>query len=173
MSLVELRSKIPDYAKDIRLNLGSLMNEDALTPQQKLGAFLASAYACGNQEVIRTFEAEAIELTNDAKNAAKAAAAVMSMNNVYYRATHIMACDDYSKLPANLRMNKIGAPGVDKIDIELWSIAISAINGCAMCLDAHERIVRKAGLTTTQIQAAIRIGAVVNAASVVMSAQAA
>ncbi|NNL89479.1 MAG: alkyl hydroperoxide reductase, partial [Marinicaulis sp.] len=118
-------------------------------------------------------EVEANELSDDAKQAAKAAAAIMSMNNVYYRATHIMSSGDYTKLPAKLRMNIIGSPGVEKVDFELWSLAISAINGCAMCLDAHEQVVRNAGLTTTQIQAAIRIGAVVNAASVVMNLEAA
>lgn len=172
MSINNLRDQIPDYAKDIRLNLGTLSNETSLTDQQKWGAFLASALATGNADVIKAINAEAAEkISADAVTAAKAAAAIMAMNNVYYRATHLMQAEDYAKLPAKLRMNVIGNPGVDKIDFELWSLAVSAINGCGMCLDAHEKIVRKAGLTQEQVQAALRIAAAVNAAAVVLTAE--
>ena len=174
MSIDSLRGRIPDYAKDIRLNLGMLASETALTDQQKWGAFLASALAAGNSEVIRAVEEEASSiLTEEAKTAAKAAAAIMAMNNVYYRATHLMHADEYANMPAKLRMNVIGKPGVDKVDFELWSIAVSAINGCGMCLDSHEKVVRKAGLTQEQVQTALRIAAVVNAAAAVLDAEAA
>lgn len=174
MSIDSLRSQIPDYAKDIRLNLGSLASETSLTDQQKWGAFLASALATGNHVVIQTIDAETSSvLSEEAKTAAKSAAAIMAMNNVYYRATHLMHTDEYANLPAKLRMNVIGNPGVDKADFELWSLAVSAINGCGMCLDAHEKVVRKAGLTQEQVQAALRIAAVVNAAAAVLTAEAA
>ena len=174
MSINELRDKIPDYAKDIRLNLGTLASETTLTDQQKWGAFLASALATGNETVIRAVNAEASEnLTADAANAAKSAAAIMAMNNVYYRATHLMSNDAYQKLPARLRMNVIGNPGVEKIDFEIWSIAVSAINGCGMCLDAHEKVVSGAGVTTEQVQATLRIAAAVNAAAAVLAGEAA
>ena len=96
----------------------------------------------------------------------------MAMNNVYYRATHLMDAEDYRKMPAKLRMNVIGSPGVEKVDFELWALAVSAINGCGMCLDSHEKVVRKAGLTSDQVQAALRIAAVVSAAAAVMDAEA-
>lgn len=174
MSIDSLRGQIPDYAKDIRLNLGMLASETALTDQQKWGAFLASAHAAGNSDVIKAIDAEASSvLSEEAKTAAKAAAAIMAMNNVYYRATHLMHTDEYASMPAKLRMNVIGKPGVDKADFELWSIAVSAINGCGMCLDSHEKVVRKAGLTQEQVHTALRIAAVVNAAAAVLSAEAA
>ena len=174
MSIDQLRGQIPDYAKDIRLNLGMLASETTLTDQQKWGAFLASAHATGDSAVIRAIDAEvASALSEEAQTAAKAAAAIMAMNNVYYRATHLMAAEEYAKMPAKLRMNVIGNPGVDKVDFELWSIAVSAINGCGMCLDSHEKVVRKAGLTAEQVQAALRIAAVVNAAAAVLTAEAA
>ncbi|MBB5517241.1 carboxymuconolactone decarboxylase family protein [Amphiplicatus metriothermophilus] len=172
MSLDELRDRLPDYAKDIRLNLGSLASETSLTDQQKYGAFLASALASRNATVIRAIAAWTEDkLSPEAATAAKAAAAIMGMNNVYYRATHLMAAKDYAKMPARLRMNVIGNPGVDKVDFELWSLAVSAINGCGMCLDAHEQVVRKAGLTTEQVQAAIRIAAAVHAAAAVLDGE--
>ncbi|MEM8771976.1 MAG: carboxymuconolactone decarboxylase family protein [Pseudomonadota bacterium] len=172
MSIDALRDKIPDYAKDIRLNLGSLANETILSDQQKYGAFLASALASRNTEVIEAVAAEtADKLSPEAATAAKSAAAIMAMNNVYYRATHLMSASDYATLPAKLRMNVIGNPGVEKVDFEFWSIAVSAINGCGMCLDSHEKVVRKAGLSTEQIQAALRIGAVVHAAAAVLDGE--
>ena len=174
MTIDALREQIPDYAKDIRLNLGTLASETSLTDQQKWGAFLASALATGNAAVIKAVSAEVGgKLSGEALTAAKAAAAIMAMNNVYYRATHLMASEEYIKLPAKLRMNVIGKPGVDKVDFELWSLAVSAINGCGMCLDAHEKVVRKAGMTLDQVQTALRIAAAVNAAADTLTAEAA
>jgi len=174
MSIDALRNEIPDYAKDIRLNLGTLASETSLSDQQKWGCFLASALASGDATVIKAVLGEvAGKLSDEAVTAAKSAAAIMAMNNIYYRAAHLMTSDEYLTLPAKLRMNVIGAPGVDKIDFELWSLAVSAINGCGMCLDAHEKVVRKAGLGANQVQTALRIAAVVNAAAAVLKAEAA
>ncbi len=174
MSIDALRDQIPDYAKDIRLNLGSLSTETVLSDQQKWGCFLASALAGGNADVIKAVAAETEgKLSPEAATAAKSAAAIMAMNNVYYRSLHLMSEQTYATLPAKLRMNVLGNPGVEKVDFELWSIAVSAINGCGMCLDSHEKVVRKAGLSTEQVQAAIRIGAVVKAASAVLDGEAA
>ena len=172
MSLDALRDQIPDYAKDIRLNLGSLANETVLSDQQKWGAFLAAALASRNETVIKAIAAETEgKLSPEAATAAKAAASVMAMNNVYYRATHLMKAKDYATMPAKLRMNVIGNPGVDKVDFELWSLAVSAVNGCGMCLDAHEQVVRKAGLSTEQIQASLRIASAVHAAAATLDGE--
>ena len=174
MSIDSLREQIPDYAKDIRLNLGTLASETSLSDQQKWGAFLASALATGNAPVINAITEETKDkLSAEAVTAARAAAAIMGMNNVYYRATHLMSSNEYQKVPAKLRMNVIANPGVEKVDFELWSLAVSAINGCGMCLDAHEKVVRGAGLSVDQVQTALRIAAVVNAAAAVLQAQAA
>ncbi len=174
MSLDALRDAIPDHAKDIRLNLGTIAAETVLTDQQKYGAFLASACGARNAAVTRAIAQWTDDkLSPDAKSAAKAAAAIMAMNNVYYRATHLLSSDEYRKMPAKLRMNVIANPGVDKVDFELWSLAVSAVNGCGMCLDSHEKVLRKAGLSADQVQAALRIAAVVSAAAAVMDAEAA
>ncbi len=172
MSIDALRDRIPDYAKDIRLNLGSLAGETTLTDQQKYGTFLASALAARNATVIREISAEVEDkLSPEAANAAKAAAAIMAMNNVYYRSLHLMSEKVYGTLPAKLRMNILANPGVEKADFELWSLAVSAINGCGLCLDSHEKVVRKAGLTTEQVQAAIRIASAVHAAAAVIDSE--
>lgn len=174
MSIADLKSALPDYAKDLKLNIGSLMNETILTDQQKYGCALACAYAVGTPDIVKAIAGEvADKLSPEAANAAKAAAAIMGMNNVYYRAVHLMKADVYGTLPAKLRMNVIGAPGIEKADFELYSMAVSAVNGCGMCLDAHEAELRKHGLTSEQIQASLRIGAVVNAVARVLQAEAA
>ena len=172
MSIEALREMIPDYAKDIRLNLGTLSSDNSLTEQQKWGAFLASAIASRNSTVTRMIAQEdADKLSPDAANSAKAAAAIMAMNNVFYRSTHLLHADEYKTMPAKLRMNVFANPGVDKVDFELWSIAVSAINGCGACLDSHEKVVRKAGLGADQVHTALRIAAVVQAAAAVISAE--
>jgi alkyl hydroperoxide reductase subunit D len=176
MSLDALRDSLPAYAKDLSLNLSTLSGEDALSPQQKWGAFVASAYAVGSGPVIKAVVASAKEagLSEEALTAAKGAAAIMGMNNVYYRSLHIMKNgEEYRTLPARLRMTIIGNPGVEKADFELWSTAVSAINGCGMCIDAHEAELKKHGVTNVQIQAALRIASVVNAVSRVVEAEAA
>jgi alkyl hydroperoxide reductase subunit D len=173
MSLDALRETLPSYAKDLSLNLSSLANETVLSDQQKWGAFLASAYAVGVGPVIRAIEdhVTAQGLSEEAKTAAKSASVIMAMNNVYYRALHLLSNGEYRTLPARLRMNVIANPGVDKADFELWCTTVSAINGCGACLDAHEDELKKRNVPNTQIQAAIRIGAVVNAVSRAVQAE--
>lgn len=172
MSLDALRDIIPSYAKDISLNLSSLSNETVLNDQQKWGCFLASAHAIGVAPVVKLIEAHAATiLSPEAMNGAKAAAAIMGMNNIYYRSLHLMKNHEYTTLPAKLRMNVIGNPGVDKLDFELWATAVSSINGCGACMDAHEGELRKHGFSNVQVQAALRIGAVVHAASRIVASE--
>jgi alkyl hydroperoxide reductase subunit D len=173
MSLDALREALPAYAKDLSLNLSSLAGETVLNDQQKWGVFLASAFAVGEPKTVKAIEAAAAAggLSPEAATAAKAAAAIMGMNNVYYRALHLMRNQEYRTLPARLRMNVIANPGVDKADFELWCTAVSAVNGCGMCLDSHEEELRKRGVPAVNVQAAIRIAAVVNAVSRVVAAE--
>jgi lipoyl-dependent peroxiredoxin subunit D len=171
MSLESLKSLLPDYAKDLKLNLSSLASETALTQQQLAGTFIVSALASRQPQVIAAINDEfAAKLEPAALNAAKAAAAIMGMNNIYYRFVHL-AGGDYRKLPARLRMNVMANPGVEKVDFELWSLAVSAINGCGMCIESHEHELRNAGLTVEQIQAAARVAAVVHALAAVLDGE--
>lgn len=174
MSLDHLKSLMPDYAKDLKLNLGSLANETILTDQQKYGCYLAVAHAVGEPETLKAIAAEVEgKISDEAIRAAKAASAIMGMNNVYYRSTHLISEPNYATIPAKLRMQVIGNPGIDKEDFELFCVAVSAVNGCGACLDSHEAVLRKAGMTTEQVQAGIRIAAVVNAAAHVVKAESA
>jgi alkyl hydroperoxide reductase subunit D len=174
MSVENLKNALPEYAKDLKLNLSSLAAEPALTEQQRAGTFIVAALASRSAMVIEALVDEfAPKLAPAALGAAKAAAAIMAMNNIYYRFVHLVSAPDYKSMPAKLRMNVIGRPGVDKADFELWSLAVSAINGCGMCVDAHERELRKAGVGTEAVQAVVRIAAVVHAIAATLDGEAA
>ncbi|MBB3898361.1 carboxymuconolactone decarboxylase family protein [Roseococcus suduntuyensis] len=173
MSLEALRNALPEYAKDQKLNLGSLSTEPVLTAQQRAGCFIVSALASRNAMVSKHIVAEfGPQLSAEALNAAKAAASIMGMNNIYYRFTHLVH-GDYATMPAKLRMNIMAKPGVEKMDFELWSLAVSAINGCGMCMESHEKILLQHGVSKEQVQAAVRIAAVVHATAATLDAEAA
>lgn len=169
MTLQTLKQHLPDYAKDIRLNLDKVLSEEGaegLTAQQIHGIALASAYSTKQPMIVEAILAQTTDILNDADiNAAKSAATIMAMNNIYYRFTHLVSDPQYAKLPANLRMNVIGQPGIARVDFELMSLAVSAINGCGMCMEAHVREVIKGGIAPLGVQSCIRIAAVINAAA--------
>ena len=172
MNIEAIRDRIPDYARDIRLNLGSVLTTQGapgLDEAQVWMTALASAIAARNATLVAAIESAASQRLDAARlNAARTAAALMGMNNVYYRFTHLVEDDEYGRLPARLRMNAMANPGIDKLDFELVSLAVSAINGCGMCMDSHERTLRSHGIGAEAVQAAVRIAAVVNALAVVL-----
>ncbi len=168
-----LKEILPDFAKDIRLNLSNVMavsDASGLTQNQVLGVALAAAYATRNPVVIAAVAGEAAPvLTPEATNAAKAAATIMAMSNIYYRSTYMTGDDEIGKLPAGLRMNVIGNPGVDKVTFELYSLGVSAINGCSACISAHSRTVQEHNVSKTGVQHTFRIAAVLFAAAQAVS----
>ncbi|MFJ9522508.1 alkyl hydroperoxide reductase [Kitasatospora sp. NPDC101801] len=173
MALDELKAALPDYAKDLKLNLSAVIGNSELPAQQLWGTVLSCAMATRSPAVLRELEPVAkAELSPAAYNAAKGAAAVMGMNNVYYRTTHLLSDKEYSGMRAGLRMNIIGTPGVEKADFELWCFAVSAINGCGQCLDSHEGVLRKAGVDREVIQASIKIAAVLQAVAATLDSEA-
>lgn len=173
MSIEDLKGRLPAYARDLKLNLGSVMSQPGLTVQQAWGTALASAVAAREPAVLAAIAAGAeAKLTPEAVSAAKAAAAIMGMNNVYYRFVHLVGRDDYATMPARLRMNVIADPGVDGVDFELWSLAVSAINGCGKCMESHEQVLARKGVPKETVQAAIRIAAVIHAVAVTLGAEA-
>jgi len=172
MAFDDLKSSIPDWGKDIRLNLGSLLTGTKLNEQQLWGTLLSTAIASRNEVVLAAIDEDATRtLSAEAKQAAKSAASIMSMNNIYYRTMHMLGDAEYETMSARLRMNVIGNPGVDKADFELWCLAVSAINGCGRCLESHEKEVIAKGLTKEQVQDAVRVASVVHAAAVTLEAE--
>lgn len=163
MSQIEIK----DYAKDIRLNYGSVLKEDpesSLKLNQIFAIALASAYATKNEKLVNSVLERAEDNLSEAEiNAAKSAASLMAMNNVYYRFVHLVSDKEYGNLPAKLRMNVMMNPGVDKLDFELYSLAVSAINGCGLCIDSHVKQITKDDISKATIAHTIRIAATINA----------
>jgi lipoyl-dependent peroxiredoxin subunit D len=172
MNLDTIRDAIPDYARDLKLNLGSVLSPagaPGLTPAQAWSVALACALAARNPAFARDLQSAAVAHLDAAHlQAAHAAAAIMGMNNIYYRFLHLVEDGEYQSLPARLRMNVMASPGIDKLDFELLSLAVSAVNGCGLCITSHERKLREHGYTREMIQSAVRIAAVVNAVAGVL-----
>ena len=170
MNIDEIKNLVPDFAKDIRLNISTVLKDTGspgLNENQIAMLALATAYAARNAKLTAAIEEAAFEVLGDEEiNAARGASAIMGMNNIYYRFLHLVENEEYAQMPAKLRMNVIGNPGIDKVDFELLSLAVSAINGCGACIASHERVVRKHELGAEVVQSAVRIAAVIHAAAV-------
>ncbi|MBV8404899.1 MAG: carboxymuconolactone decarboxylase family protein [Gammaproteobacteria bacterium] len=171
-TLESIREALPGYARDLQLNLGSVLSAagaPGLSERQIWAVALASASASRNADFTRRLQTLAAQHLDAAHvSAAHAAAALMAMNNVYYRFLHLVEDEEYAKLPARLRMSVIGNPGIAKADFELLSLAVSAINGCGSCVAAHERVLRQHGLEREAVQSAVRIAATVHAVARVL-----
>jgi alkyl hydroperoxide reductase subunit D len=168
-ALEALRDALPETAKDIRLNLQSVVGEGPLSPVQRWGVAVASAAAARNRRLLEAVLADARAATDETVvDDALAAAALMAMNNVYYRFRHMVSKPAYAQKPARLRMNRLAKPLTSKADLELFSLAASAINGCEVCVQAHERAVIEGGLTEEHVHDAVRIAATLHAAAVAL-----
>lgn len=173
-NLEELKSAIPDFAKDVKINLGSLISQEnqVLAPKQVFGAALTSAYVTKDKNLILVIENEASQILSEAEiKAAKTAAILMAMNNIYYRFTHISCDKEYAQMPAGLRMQGIINHGIDKVDFEVFSLAASIVNGCGMCIDAHANQLLKHQFGKSQIQMVAKISAVINSVAQLLAIQ--
>jgi alkyl hydroperoxide reductase subunit D len=168
-ALETLRARIPEAARDIKLNLQAVLSSGSLTAEQRWGVAVAAAIAARNSELRDAVLADAQAAVSPAVIAdGQAAAALMAMNNVYYRFRHMVGQPGYAQIPARLRMNRLAQPATSRTDLELFSLAVSAINGCEMCVQAHEKVVREGGLSEEQVNDAVRIAATLQAAAVAL-----
>ena len=172
MTLDALRDQLPDYARDLKLNLGSVLTPQGapgLSESQIASIALSTAIAARNPQLVRAIEAWAQPYLDDAHvQAARSAAAIMGMNNIYYRFLHLVEDGEYQSMPARLRMNVIGNHGIDKLDFELISLAVSAVNGCGLCVTSHEKKLRAHEVSREAIQSAVRIAATIHAVAVTL-----
>ncbi len=168
-ALDDLRDAIPEAARDLKLNLDAVLTESSLSPAQRWGVAVASAVASRNASLRDAVLADSRAQVDGAViDDGIAAAALMAMNNVYYRFRHYMGRETYSRMPARLRMNRLAKPAGSKTDFELYCLAASAINGCETCVKAHEKVVLAGGLTEEQVHDAVRIAAVIQGAAVAL-----
>ena len=169
-ALDKLCEAMPDELKDIRLNVSSVLTGENLQAPQSLGIALACGYFIQSEEVISAIQADIREALGETSapiiSDAIAAGGIMAMNTVYYRFRHMIGKESYSARPARLRMNRMNQPATTKADFELMSLGCAALAGCEMCLKSHESSLLQLNVSEDACHDAIRIAAVVNAATV-------
>jgi len=172
MTLQAITETLPEYAKDLALNLSSGLRQTELSQTQLWGTLVSCAMACRNDTLLQAVLAEAsAKLSSVELSAAKAAAAMMGMNNIYYRFLHLAENPRYQEIPARLRMNILRTHGAEAKDFELWSLAVSSINGCGMCVASHDKKLREQGVGEETVAAAVRVAATLHAIASVLEAE--
>lgn len=167
--LSTIKDQLPDWAKDIRLNLDSVIARSTLAQEDALGAALAAAYAARSPVLIEAIKGA---MSETHANAALTAASLMGMNNVWYPYVEMSGDAQLKTLPAQLRMNAYATHGgVDKKRFELFALVASIIGKCHFCVQSHFENLRKDGLSSEQLRDAGRIAAVINAAALALAAQ--
>ena len=170
-SLQTIKDRIPNYAKDLRLNLDAVINRSSLTPAHAAGAALAAAFAAKSPALISALQDNStLEPTH--RDAALTAAALMGMNNVWYPFVEMAADPELKTMRPELRMNAYASHGgVDRTSFELYALAASIIGKCEFCVQSHYRLLRENGFTTQQLRDVGRIAAVVNAVVQVLAVE--
>jgi len=166
-TLESLRDALPEVSRDTRINLQSVLTPGVLSKEQVWGTAVATAAAARRADLLAAIVAEARAQAGDAVvEDGLAAASLMAMNNVFYRFRSLIEKPSYADKPARLRMQRLGKPATNKLDFELFCLAVSAINDCGTCVKAHEATVIAGGLSEDHVHDAVRIAAVVQAAAV-------
>jgi alkyl hydroperoxide reductase subunit D len=167
--LAPIKEKIPDWAKDVRLNLDAVIGRSSLAPADAIGAALAAAYAAKSKIMIDAFRGA---LTEADATAVLTAAALMGMNNVWYPYPEMADDAQLKTLAPQLRMNAYATHGgVEKKRFELFALVASIVGKCHFCVKSHYALLKQEGLTSEQLRDAGRIAAVVNAAAQVLAAE--
>ena len=151
------------YLKDMRMNLSSFLRSQDINKKEFYLLSTAIANNNNNELLQKAFAAKAkSENASDAEIAdALACASLMSANNVLYRFRHFMHKDSYDQMRAGMRMQIMQNPILGKEFFELISLAVSAVNGCELCVKSHEEAILKLGTTESRIFEAVKIAAVV------------
>ena len=172
MPIQDILNQLPEYARDLKVNLQNVLQQQELTPQQTWMVAVACAIACRNRELTHVIAEEAAaKVSPETLHAGRAAGAVMGMNNVFYRFKHFMqAKPEYAQVPARLRMQAIRSHGGDPLGFELACLAASTVKGCEACVASHEQVVRDKGLNENHVTAAVRIAATLHAVATVLDA---
>ncbi|HEY0467441.1 MAG TPA: carboxymuconolactone decarboxylase family protein [Polyangiaceae bacterium] len=170
MSALEaIRAEIPEVAKDLRLNLSAVLDGGTLAPSERWGVAIAAALAARSRRLAEALIASRPEeVTNKTVEDAVAAAALMGMTNVLYRFRHLVGKPSYEQKPTRLRMQRLARPASTRTAFELFSLAVSALNACEICVRSHEATLLEHGLSEDQIHDAVRIASVVHGAAVAL-----
>jgi alkyl hydroperoxide reductase subunit D len=160
----QVKESIPDHSKDIKLNLDSVMNRSGLDEVDAHACAFAAALAAGNGDLAFEISMNGPLMGTDEREAAKTAASLMGMNNIYYPFVEMTEDADLKGLPPGLRMNAYANHGgVSKKKFEMYALAASIVGKCHFCVKNHYDVLKKEGMTVTELQAVGKIAAVVGA----------
>lgn len=164
MSWVDaVKNGIPDYAKDIKLNLDSVINRSGLDEVDAHACALAASIMSGNGELTYEIQMNGPLAGQPEREAAMTAAALMGMNNVYYPFVDMTEDPNLKGLPAGLRMQAYATHGgVSKKKFEMYALCASIVGKCNHCVKSHYDILRGEGMTVQELQAVGKIAAVIN-----------
>lgn len=169
--LNSIKSLIPDYAKDIRLNLDAVVARSSLEPADAVGAFLAAAFSLRSKILIDTVR-ESGSLNEVDINAALTAASLMGMNNVWYPYVEMAEDNDLKTQRPELRMNAYASHGgIERRRFELFALSSSIVGRCHFCIQSHYKLLKEVGMTAVQLRDIGRIAAVASATAQVLSAE--
>ncbi|MDB5228613.1 MAG: alkylhydroperoxidase [Bacteroidota bacterium] len=161
--LQQLAAGESKYLRDLKMNVKSVLASEQLSPKETYLVALAIATNNNNVILCNSFSYKAKENgATDAEIAeAQACASLLSANNILYRFRHFVEKEPYNNAPARLRMNIMMSPVLGKEFFELISLAVSAVNGCEMCVKSHEASVIQAGSDVSRVWDSIRIASVI------------
>jgi alkyl hydroperoxide reductase subunit D len=154
---------MPEYAKDIKLNLDSTIARSSLSPEDALGVALAAAFAAKSKTLVDAFKAA---IPGAEGHAALTAAALMGMNNSWYPYVEMAGDDELKTQRPELRMNAYATSGgVAKAKFEAYALAASIVGKCHFCVQSHYALLKESGMSVDQLRDVGRIAAVVAAAA--------
>ena len=158
------------YLRDLKLNFTSTLTSEHLSAKECALLGLATSINNNNGPLTQYFTRYAEEQGATAAEIAEAAgcASLLASNNIFYRFRHFTKKEKYGQIPARIRMQIMMKPATGKEFFELMSLAISAVNGCEMCVNAHEDSLIKLGTTEERIFDAVRIASLVTSAGKVI-----
>lgn len=165
----QLKDSLPEYAKDIKLNLDAVINRSSIDSEHATYISIAAAFATGNGKLLAFITANANDEIE--KNAALTAGAIMAQNNVWYPFVEMADDVNLKGLPAQLRMNAITSHGgTTKGKFEAYSLASSIVGKCHFCVKAHYETLKEEGYSIEQLRDIGRIAATINALAKILSA---
>ena len=158
----QLKENLPEYAKDIKLNLDAVINRSSIDSEHATYLALAAAFSTGNGKLVAFITASATDEVE--RNAALTAGAIMAQNNVWYPYLEMADDANLTGLPAQLRMNAISSHGgTTKGKFEAYSLASSIVGKCHFCVKNHYDVLKKEGMTVAELHHVGKIAAVINA----------
>jgi lipoyl-dependent peroxiredoxin subunit D len=164
----QLKESLPDYAKDVRLNLDSVIKRSSISEELASACALAAAFATGNGKLVSFIQSNIAD--EKERDAALAAASIMAMTNTWYPYVEMVDDENLKGLPAQIRMNTIASHGgTTKANFEAFSLAASIVGKCHFCVKAHYDTLKKEGYTVEQLRDIGRIAAVMNSVAKVLN----